>query len=227
MSIGLYDISTLGRYLVWGVLALLSAGLCLRLGYREQLLTAVLIALVFLCFSSLRNAWIEAKLRQCLSTPSPFGYADGNKPTSFFLLVRNTTHVPVVVRAVLLRNDTGSPGVSMTYVAQSYNVWNDDPYPSGESLDELVARWGETDIDALDIDYPHFVEIPAEAGALYGSSPRRVRDHFVGYPCTACLVIFEYPTVLGGSKVICIKSNRETLTRIQSEMEYALRSDGP
>jgi hypothetical protein len=200
----------------------------------EQISTVIGAALsggVFLTLSHIRNTYLEAQLKTALE--SGFNYSTATFD-EFQVMIKNSTAVPVTIREIRLRkaqvNQNSGHLIRLQYRGPSYYVANNDPdekegdlFPHGQDLPyHLKAKMGVLQPDEkyeihLSPVPGDFHTLAPETGAFY-ALPFGACKQFLSENIVECLIIVEYPTILGRSKVIAISASEKTIEFIQKTL---------
>lgn len=209
------------------------------LQYLDQMSTfigAALTAAFFYGLSHLRNTYLEAQLVAALESSLNYSTATFDE---FHIMIRNTTWVSVTVREIRLRKapDKRKPGplIRLQYRGPSYWVVNNDPderdgdfFPHDHDLPWSVkAKMGVIQPDEkYEVNFSpapgDFHTLAPESGAIY-ALPFGSCQQFLTEDIHECLIIVEYPMILGRSKVVAIRTSDHSVGFVQKTLRNTVQ----
>ena len=216
--------------------ALFVAVLLFQMGQGSTLVIAILTGGFFLSVNYLRNAHLETQLSFLLHSTLNFSTATFE---DYLIMLRNRSAVTITVRELRMRKtpDRQKPGqiFRFKYKYPSYCVVNNDPdedttdyvphrcdLPISMKAKLGMLKPGETYEVRFSSDPGDFHQIPPEAGAIY-SLPLALCKQFTQDDIHDCLLIVEYPTIFGQSRVITIHAAPWIRSFIQRTMRDQVR----
>ena len=230
-NLGLHSRDTRINYLaaiLWGILIVIGLN---HLGELKTFFGAILTASFFFGLSHLRNTYLEAQLKAALESGLNYSTATFDE---FHVMIRNATWVPVTIREIRLRKapDKQKPGhlARMRYRGPSYCVVNNDPdefagdfLPHSSDLPWPVkAKMGILKGDEkYDVKFSpdpgDFHTLAPETGAIYalafGACQQFMTDNI-----HECLIVVDYPTILGRTKTIIIRASAQSVRFVQHSL---------
>jgi len=197
----------------------------------ETLWIAVLTGLFAYVVTLIRNQHLESGLRSAVETVdrgeiSTRQRFEGGKPFAVShvkFVIRNRTSLPITIREVRLRLDpVYHPALCpyrLKYFGQTQHTYVGDPeegygnyLPNKDQLD-FIKQDGKY-CDTPEPGEFHVVE--PGCGACYGMTAQ-VAVNLMGHTRVAdCILVVDYPTILGGRKVVAVSVSQQGLRFIQN-----------
>jgi hypothetical protein len=215
-------------YLLALVILLYLANLSAEL---ETIWIAVLTGLFAYVVTLIRNLHMETRLRSAVETVDRGAIStrqrfEGGNPLAVShvkFVIRNRTSLPIIIREVRLKfNPVYHPALCpfrLKYFGQTHHTYVGDPeemdgnyLPNKDQLDFLEQ-------DGKYCDTPEageFHGVEPGCGVCYGMTAQTVVNILAQTRVVDCVLVVDYPTILGGRKVVAVSVSQQGLHFIQN-----------